>query len=127
MPVARRITLRRRKQNASDLFEEEFALESLKSDQLRVTILIGAIISALLIVLILIPIFLEQFQAAFHGNFRGFLLGVFIIFGLNLAYLVAERIAIDRLIRKRQKPFAALKFFSAFVETSIPTAGMIVG
>jgi len=127
MPVARRITLRRRKRNASDLFEEEFALESLKSDQLRVTILIGAIISALLIVLILIPIFLEQFQAAFHGNFRGFLLGVFIIFGLNLAYLVAERIAIDRLIRKRQKPFAALKFLSAFVETSIPTAGMIVG
>jgi hypothetical protein len=31
MPVARRITLRRKKRNATDLFEEEFALESLKS------------------------------------------------------------------------------------------------
>src|ERR1043166_4129729 len=35
--------------------------------------------------------------------------------------------AIDRLIRKRQKPFTALKYLSSFVETSIPTAGMIVG
>src|ERR1044072_7441479 len=35
--------------------------------------------------------------------------------------------AIDRVIRKRQKPFTALKYLSSFVETSIPTAGMIVG
>jgi adenylate cyclase len=127
MPVARRITLRRRKRDVTELFEEEFALESLKSDQLRVTILIGAIVSALLIVLILIPIFIDEFQRAFHGNFRSFLLAVFIIFGANLAYLLAERVVIGRLIRKRQKPFAALKYISAFVETSIPTAGMIVG
>ena len=127
MPVARRITLRRRKRNTTDLFEEEFALESLKSDRLRVTILIGAIVSSLLLVLILIPIFLDQFQTAFHGNFRSFLLAVFIIFGGNLAYLVVERLAIDRLIRKRQKPFTALKYLSSFVETSIPTLGMIVG
>ena len=33
-------------------FEREFALEILKSDKLRVTILIGVILSALLIVLI---------------------------------------------------------------------------
>jgi adenylate cyclase len=127
MSVARRITLRRKKRDAAELFEEEFALESLKSDRLRVSILIGAIISALLLVLIMVPIFFDQFQSAFHGNFRGFLLAVFIIFGANLTYLIVERIAIDRLIRKRQRPFAALKYLSAFVETSIPTAGMIVG
>jgi adenylate cyclase len=119
--------MRRKKRDATDLFEEEFALESLKSDRLRVSILIGAIVSSLLLVLILIPIFFEEFQTAFHGNFRGFFLAVCIIFGANLTYLVIERIAIDRLIRKRQKPFAALKYVSAFVETSIPTAGMIVG
>ena len=126
MSVARRM-LRRRKRDATDLFEEEFALESLKSDRLRVSILIGAILSALLLVLILVSVFFEEFQIAFHGNFRGFLLAVGIIFGFNLAYLTVERMAIDRLIRKRQKPFAALKYLSAFVETSIPTAGMIVG
>ena len=127
MLVARRITLRRKKRDAAALFEEEFALESLKSDRLRVTILIGAIISALFLVLILVSFFFAEFQTAFHGNFRSFLLAVFIIFSANLAYLLVERAAIDRLIRKRQKPFAGLKYFSAFVETSIPTAGMIVG
>lgn len=128
MSVARRrLTRRRKNRDATDLFEEEFALESLKSDRLRVTILIGAIISALVLVLIMVPIFLDQFQSAFHGNFRSFLLAVFIIFGGNVVYLIIERMAIDRLIRKRRKPFTALKYVSAFVETSIPTAGMIVG
>ncbi len=128
MSVARRrISLRRKKRDATDLFEEEFALESLKSDRLRVTILIGAIVSALLLVLILVPVFFDEFQRAFHGNFRSFLLAVFIIVGANLCYLIVERMAIDRLIRKRQKPFTALKYLSSFVETSIPTAGMIVG
>jgi len=128
MSVARRrLKLRRKSRDAKDVFEEEFALESLKSDRLRVTILIGAIVSALLLVLILVPIFFNDFQTAFHGNFRRFLLAVFIIFGANLCYLFFERMAIDRLIRKRQKPFTALKYLSSFVETSIPTAGMIVG
>ena len=127
MSVARRIPLLRKKRAATDLFEEEFALESLKSDRLRVSILIGAIVSSFLLVLILIPIFFDDFQRAFHGNFRRFLVGVFVIFGANLSYLIAERIVLDRLIRTRQRPYARLKYVSAFVETSIPTAGMIVG
>src|ERR1051325_5153982 len=110
MSVARRITLRRRKRDATELFEEEFALESLKSDRLRVTILIGAIISALLLVLILIPVFLDEFQRAFHGNFRRFLLAVFINFGGNLIYLLLELMAIGRLIKRRPKPHPALKY-----------------
>ena len=40
MSVAR-LTLRRKKPSAIDQFEKEFALESLKSDRLRVSILIG--------------------------------------------------------------------------------------
>ena len=36
MSVARRMTLRRKKASAVDQFEKEFALESLKSDRLRV-------------------------------------------------------------------------------------------
>ncbi len=63
MSVARRMTLRRRKLLAVDpyLFEKEFALESLKSERLRVSILMGAIISALLFVLVLTPVFYDQF------------------------------------------------------------------
>jgi len=123
------MTLRRKKTAAVglDVFEKEFALESLKSDRLRVSILIGAIVSALLFVLIMAPIFYDQFQSAFHGNFREFLIAVYVIFGANVCYLTAERIVLSRLIKKQQKPFAALKYLSAFVETSIPTAGMMVG
>ena len=127
MSVARRMTLRRKKASAVDQFEKEFALESLKSDRLRVSILIGAIASALVFVLIMGPIFYNEFQSAFHGQFRQFLVAVYVIFGANACYLIAERIVLGRLIRKRQKPFTALKYLSAFVETSIPTAGMMIG
>lgn len=124
-----RITLRSRKRAAvgHDVFEEEFALESLKSDKLRVTILIGAMVSAILILIPLLFIFFDDFQVAFRGNFAGFLIAVFVVFGVNLCYLFGERIVIDRLIKKEIKPFGALKYMSAFVETSIPTAGMIIG
>jgi hypothetical protein len=129
MSVAPRMTLRRRKRPAIDheAFEKEFAFESLKSDRLRVTILMGAIVSALLIVLVMVLFFYDEFQTAFHGNFKGFLIAVFVIFGANVLYLLAERTIIDRLIKKQVRPFNALKYLSAFVETSIPTAGMIVG
>src|ERR1041385_7899497 len=122
MSVARRrLKLRRKRRDAKDVFEQEFALESLKSDRLRVSILIGAIVSALLLVLSLVPIFLDEFQRAFHDNFRNFLIAVFVIFGVNLCYLIGERIALNRLIKKRLKPHTTLKYLSAFVETSIPT------
>jgi adenylate cyclase len=73
------------------------------------------------------PIFYGDFQSAFHGRFREFLLAVYVIFGANLLYLIAERIILSRLIKKQQKAFPALKYVSAFVETSIPTLGMMVG
>jgi adenylate cyclase len=124
------MTLRRKKKLLAvdhDVFEKEFAIESLKSDQLRVSILIGAIVSALLFVSVMAPIFYDEFQSTFHGNFRGFLITVYLIFGANVCYLAFERIVLGRLIKKQQKPFAALKYLSAFVETSIPTLGMMVG
>ncbi|HEV8187821.1 MAG TPA: adenylate/guanylate cyclase domain-containing protein, partial [Pyrinomonadaceae bacterium] len=130
MSVARRMTLRRRRKTSTmddDVFEKEFAIESLKSERLRVSILIGAIMSALFFVLIMAPIFYGDFQSAFHGRFREFLLAVYVIFGANLLYLIAERIILSRLIKKQQKAFPALKYVSAFVETSIPTLGMMVG
>src|ERR1044072_2256861 len=124
MSVARRMTRRRRRKTSAvdyDVFEKEFAIESLKSERLRVSILIGAIVSALVFVLIMFPIFYDQFQSAFHGRVCGFLIAVYVIFGANLLYLTAERITLGRLIKKQQKPFTALKYISAFVETRIPT------
>lgn len=110
-----------------DVFEQEFALESLESDQLRVTILIGAIVSSVLLVVLLAQIFAEQFQTVFHGNMHGFLIAVGVVFAVNLAYLLAERFIISRLIKNKIRPSNVLKYVSAFLETSIPTTGIIVG
>ena len=110
-----------------DAFENEFALESLKSDRLRVTILIGAIASAVSLVTVMSLVFFDQFQSVFHGNSRGFLQAVGVVFLVNICFLTAERILIGRLIKKRIRPSSALKYLSAFLETSIPTTGIIVG
>ena len=108
-------------------FESEFALEVLASDQLRVTILIGVISTALLVVSALLAASFEQFDRAFHGNMKGFMLTFGTVAGSALFCLLLERAAISRMIRKQKRVPEWVQYLSAFVETSIPTAGMIVG
>jgi adenylate cyclase len=122
--------MRRRSKNQrtiSSAFEDEFALEVLKSDQLRVTILIGVISSALLLLLFFTIFAFEQLQRTFHGHFKSFLLSVVIVIGTTLGCLFVERLLITRLIRKQGKASVLLQYLSAFIETSIPTVGIIVG
>ena len=86
--VRRRMTLRRRKiarMADHEVFEKEFAIESLKSDRLRVTILIGAIISSVAILLLLTLTFFDQFNATFRGNARRFLFAAIVLFGVNIS------------------------------------------
>lgn len=126
MPVARRMTLRRGGA-VTDEFDEQFALESLKSERLRVSILIGAIVSSVTLLLLLLPFFFDQFQIVFHGNIKGFLVAVVILFTANICYLGAEYIILGRIIKNQLRPIPAMKYVSAFVETSIPTVGMMIG
>ena len=108
-------------------FEREFALEILKSDKLRVTILIGVILSALLIVLIVALLGFEQFQRSFHGNFRGFITTFITVMGVALVCLVVEGVVIDHLSRKQAHPSTLIQHLSSFIETSIPTLAMMIG
>jgi len=108
-------------------FEREFALEILKSDKLRVTILIGVILSALLIVLIVALLGIEQFQRSFHGNFRGFITTFITLMGVTLVCLIAEGVVIDHLSRKQAHPSTLVQYLSSFIETSIPTLLMMIG
>jgi len=108
-------------------FEREFALEILKSDRLRVTILIGVIIAALLTLLSVAALGAKQFQGAFHGNMIGFIATLVTIAGITLICLIAERLTIDFLIRKRARPSTVLQYLSSLVETSIPTFAMMIG
>src|SRR4029078_4173674 len=116
-----------RRRTDHDVFEREFGIESLKSERLRVTILMGAIISSVAVLFLITLFFFEQFNTTFRGNARKFLFAAIVLFGVNICYLLAERIALGRMIKNQMKPFPALKYLSAFVETSIPTAGIIIG
>ena len=80
----------------ANTFEDELALEVLRGEKLRVTILTGVILTALLLLNLLTLLMLAQFQRAFHGNFRSFQLGSTIIGGLLVLYLLGGRILITR-------------------------------
>lgn len=115
----------RRREGESEAFEQEFALEILESDRLRVTILIGVIAVALVIQLCLFVFAFEHFQQTFHGNFKNFQLSVFAIIVLVLGCLLIERSAITRWIRKQKKAAPFWQYATAFIETSIPTILLI--
>jgi adenylate cyclase len=108
-------------------FEHEFAQEILESDKLRVTILICVVAFILALQLILSVFAYEQFQRAFHGNFNNFQFSVWAILGFVLGWLLIERAVISQLIRRGGRASAFFQYLSAFVETSIPTIGLING
>ncbi len=108
-------------------FDNEFALEVLRSDRLRVNILLGVLSSAVLLTSTLLIVAPRFFRSAFHGRLSGFVITFGAFSALTVLCLVTERIMIGRRISRQQTFSQGLQFLSAFVETSIPTAGMVVG
>src|SRR5262245_11773363 len=111
----------------SSAFEDQFAQEILKSDKLRVTILIGAVSSFCVALLVLALFAFDQFQQTFHGRFPRFLLTFLTFFSITLVCLLIERRLIFRRVQVRGNASALLQYLSAFVETSIPSIVLIVG
>ena len=119
--------LHRSKQNTvSSAFENELGLEMLQSDKLRVTILMCAWLSSFVIMAVLGVFFYDQFQSAFHGRFRIFLLCFSAGIAVTATCMFLERAAINRAIRKQEDRFWWRRYLSVFVETSLPTMGMLV-
>ena len=111
----------------SSAFDREFALEVLRSDRLRVNILLGVLSSGLLLASALLIAAPQFFRSAFHGRLSGFIVTLGVFSTTTLVCLSTERIIISRRISRQQTISQWLQFLSAFVETSIPTAGIIVG
>jgi adenylate cyclase len=116
----------KRRQTISSVFENEFALEILKSDKLRVTILLCAWTGTFLMLMLLSFIFSTQFQNAFHGRFNAFRLNLIIGSTVSSTCLLVELLVIDRLIKMRKQGRPVMRYLSAFIETSIPTLGLIL-
>lgn len=123
-----RLRRRKRKRNrsAARSFESELALEMLKSDKLRVTILMGALSAVLPVTLTLAVFVYEDFQRIFHGNFKGFIVTLLGVLAICLGCLTVEWFAIARLIRERRRAYPCLPYISALVETSLPLAALLI-
>ena len=106
-------------------FETEFASEVLRSDQLRITILMGVIASVA--VSGLIVTYYEQFHRSFEEYVYGFLMSFGVVAGFALVWLLIERAVIIRMIHKEQRISETPQYLSALVETSLPTAALIAG
>jgi len=114
-----------RHDSISQVFEREFALEILKSDRLRITMLMCVLAVAALVIPVLSVFSFENFQSSFKGKFSSFVFTFIVIFTVTLSCLALERLAITRLInqQKRARPF--LQYVSAFIETSIPSIALM--
>ena len=119
--------IRKRKYAVSRAFENEFAVEILKSDRLRVTILIGVIATTLLLQLAMWFFAQEEFRRSFRGGFDKFLAAVMAIGVVALICLSIQHVLISRRISLKSNPFPLLQYFSVLIETSLPTLAMIIG
>lgn len=121
-----KLRLPKRHRAAARAFESELALEILKSDKLRVTILICAFGVVVPTILVLAVFGFEDFQQIFHGNFKSFLMVVLTVMILGLGCLVVEWFVISRLINERRKAYPLLPYFSALIETAVPLAALLI-
>ena len=98
----------------------------LKSDKLRVTILICAFGAVLPVTLTVAVLVYEDFQRIFHGSFKSFLVVLLTTMVTCLGFLTLEWFAIDRRIRQRRRGHSCLPYVSAVVETSLPIAALLI-
>ena len=121
-----RIRRLKRHRPTAHAFESELALEMMKSDKLRVTILLYAFGLVLPAIVAMAVFGFENFQVIFRGHFTLFLVTVVaaLILGMNL--LVLEWIVINRHIKEQRKTHPLLPYLSALVETCIPLAALLI-
>jgi adenylate cyclase len=106
-------------------FETEFALEILKSDRLRVTLLLLAWLTAMPLMAVLAIVLFEQFNTLFHGRFSDFLVSYVVGMVSTASLLVVERFTIGHFIKQRRELPVTFSYLSALIETSFPTFGLL--
>ena len=124
----RKLRLRTRRTRASveSVLDAEFEREVLGTERLRVLVLIIVIATGLSLTLISPAFISEEVARFFHGEARTFIRWRVGVLFVLVAYLVAERVRLNRFIKIGQKPAIFYRYFSAFVETSFPTVEIIV-
>jgi hypothetical protein len=116
----------RRRVNAESFLAAEFEREALGAERLRVlvlTIVIGAGLSLSLIG----PAFIsEEVRHSLRGSIQAFGQWRFNVLLAMVVYLVAERVVLNRFVKSGRRIPAFYRYVTAFVETSCPTAEIMV-
>ena len=105
---------------------QQLEWETLGTEKHRVIVLLVIAVALTLFALIPPTLFSGRFETAFHGKLGAFVQWRFIVLGGLLAYLIAERLLIARLIKKQRKIPILYNYLTAFVETSTAAAATIV-
>ena len=105
---------------------DQLSLEALRTEKLRVIVLL-AIVGALAIFSFVPPTFLfEGIDPTLRQNINVFMYWRFVLLGGLIVYLVAQRLFVYYLTKTKRRIPPVYPYVTAFIETSAPTAGVIL-
>lgn len=111
---------------AETILEGEFEREALGAERLRLRVLLIVIGAGAALSLISPAHFMDGVERIFRGGLSSFVQWRFIILGGLLLYLLCERVLLGQLRRRRMKIPVSYRYLSALVETSFPTAEVLL-
>ncbi len=112
--------------DAESILRAEFEREALGAERLRVLVLTIVITVSLFLSLIPPTFFSEGIEHVFRGEMQAFVFWRFVILLVLALYLVAERILLGYVFKNGRKVPGFYRYATAFVETSFPTAEIIL-
>ncbi|HEV3469674.1 MAG TPA: adenylate/guanylate cyclase domain-containing protein [Pyrinomonadaceae bacterium] len=122
-----RLRARARRAEAEGVLEAELEREVLSSERLRVLVLLVVLAVGLALSLIPPAYFSKDIAAALRGDVQSFVLWRLAVLLPLVAYLFVQRALLARFIRSGRKAPPSYRYVTAFVETSFPTAEIMVG
>ena len=124
----RRLRLRagRGRGDAERILKAEFEREALGTERLRVLVLTIVITVSLFLSLIPPTFFSEGIEHVFRGEMQAFVYWRFVILLVLALYLVGERVLLGHVFKNGRKVPGFYRYATAFVETSFPTAEIIL-
>ena len=118
--------VRRRRTAPRPLPADGFERETLSAEKLRVSVLLIVVGVGVAFSVVPVGYLSEGVGAAFRGNLPTFVRWRFAVLAAWALYLLAERFMLGRLNRRGRRLPPFYRYVTAFVETSCPTAEILV-
>jgi len=106
-------------------FQDEFSRQTLINEKKRVTI-ISLLISLILSIQVFIYFFTNNLLFQKYPNIKEGMKFSFGLLGIFLIYELLARKAFSLFIERKKQPPEIIRYLNAFIETTIPTLGMIL-